>query len=338
MGAMVTAFLTVFIMIPWFIKVINARYPKGQPIKKIGPNWHMETKSNVPTMGGIPILFALVLAILFWADLANPYVWITLFVTISLGLLGFADDHLKVSKGSNTKGSSARVKFIIQSIIAVIACFAIQKFSPTGYETHITFPFFKKVLIDLGYFYMLFALLVIVGSSNAVNLTDGLDGLAAGALIILALCFSLICYLVGNYIFSRYLQVSYIPGAGELAVFCAALIGATLGFLWYNVPPATIFMGDVGSLALGGTIGTISIITKHEFVLAIIGGLFVIESLSVIIQVVFFKVTGGKRVFLMAPLHHHFEKKGWKESQIVIRFWIVAIILGLIGIATLKLR
>jgi len=338
MGAMATAFLAVLIMIPWFIRTIKTIYPKGQPIKKIGPGWHEKTKANVPTMGGVPILFALIASVLFWSNLANPYIWITLFVTISLGLLGFIDDYLKVSKGNNSKGISARAKLIIQALIALIACFAIQKFSLTEYKTHITIPFFKKVLINLSYFYPLFVIIVIVGSSNAVNLTDGLDGLVAGSFTVAALCFGIICYLVGNYIFSHYLQIFHVPGAGELAVFCSALVGASMGFLWYNVPPASIFMGDVGSLALGGAIGVISVITKHEFVLAIIGGLFVIESLSVIIQVGFFKLTGGQRVFLMAPLHHHFEKKGWKEAQIVIRFWIIAIILGLIGLATLKLR
>jgi phospho-N-acetylmuramoyl-pentapeptide-transferase len=338
MGAMATAFITVFIMIPWFITIIKKLYPKGQPIKEIGPGWHKKTKAQVPTMGGIPILFALITSVLLWSNLDNPYIWITLFATVSLGLLGFIDDYLKVSKRNNSKGISARTKLIIQAIVALIACLAIQKFSLTEYKTHITIPFFKSVLINLSYFYPVFVIFVIVGASNSVNLTDGLDGLVAGSFTVAALCFGIICYLVGNYIFSRYLQIHHVPGAGELAVFCAALIGASMGFLWYNVPPASIFMGDVGSLALGGALGVISVITKHEFVLAIIGGLFVIESLSVIIQVGFFKMTKGQRVFLMAPLHHHFEKKGWKESQIVIRFWMIAIILGLIGLATLKLR
>jgi phospho-N-acetylmuramoyl-pentapeptide-transferase len=337
MWAMVTSFAIVFIMIPWFIKIVILLYPKGQPIKQIGPNWH-EAKGKVPTMGGVPMIFALIISILLWANLANPYIWISLFVTVNLGLLGLADDYLKVSMNSNSKGISAKTKLIIQIIIALIACFAIQKFSLTEYKTHITLPFFKRALIDLGHFYTIFVILVIVGSSNAVNLTDGLDGLAAGAFAIATICFGIICYLVGNYIFSHYLQIFHVPGAGELSVFCSALIGASLGFLWYNIPPASIFMGDVGSLALGGALAVVSIITKHEFVLAIVGGLFVIESLSVITQVCFFKLTKGKRIFLMAPLHHHFEKKGWKETQIVIRFWIIAIVLGLLGIATLKLR
>ncbi|NRA73204.1 MAG: phospho-N-acetylmuramoyl-pentapeptide-transferase [Rickettsiales bacterium] len=338
MGAMATSFLIVLIVMPWFIKLISKIYPQGQPIKKIGPNWHSKTKTNVPTMGGIPLLFALVASVLLWTNLTNPYIWITLFVTVSLGFLGFIDDHLKVSKSNNIKGINAKTKLIIQSIIALIACFAIQKFSLTEYKSHVTIPFFKRVLMDLSYFYPVFVILVIVGSSNAVNLTDGLDGLVAGAFTITTICFGIICYLVGNYIFSNYLQIFHVPGSGELAIFCAALIGASMGFLWYNVMPASIFMGDVGSLSLGGAIGTISVITKHEFILAIVGGLFVIESLSVIMQVGFFKATKGKRIFLMAPLHHHFEKMGWTESQIVTRFWIIAIILALIGMATLKLR
>jgi len=338
MGAMATAFLVVLFMTPWFIKIVSKIYPKGQPIKEIGPNWHSKTKNNIPTMGGIPILSAVIVSVLLWANWINPYIWITLFVTISLGFLGFIDDHLKVSKSSNIKGITARTKLIIQAIVALIACFAIQKFSLIEYKSHVTIPFFKRVLIDLSYLYPVFVILVIMGSSNAVNLTDGLDGLVAGAFTITAICFGVICYLVGNYIFANYLQIFHVPGTGELSIFCAALIGASMGFLWYNAMPASIFMGDVGSLALGGAIGTISVITKHEFILAIVGGLFVIESLSVIIQVGFFKISKGKRLFLMAPLHHHFEKMGWKESQIVIRFWIIAIILGLIGIATLKLR
>jgi phospho-N-acetylmuramoyl-pentapeptide-transferase len=337
-GAMVTAFMIMFFMVPWFIKVIRVIYPKGQPIKQIGPEWHNKTKAQVPTMGGVPMIFALIISILLWANLANPYIWITLFVTVSLGLLGFIDDYLKVSQGNNSKGISARYKLIVQGIIALIACFAIQKFSLTEYKTHITLPFFKRVLIDLSYFYAVFVMLVITGASNAVNLTDGLDGLAAGAFAIATICFGIICYLAGNFVFSHYLQIFHVPGAGELSVFCSALIGVSLGFLWYNILPASIFMGDVGSLALGGALGVISVITKHEFVLTIVGGLFVIESLSVILQVGFFKMTKGKRIFLMAPLHHHFEKKGWTESQIVIRFWAIAVIFGLIGIATLKLR
>jgi phospho-N-acetylmuramoyl-pentapeptide-transferase len=337
-GAMLTAFFVALFIIPRFIRWISVMYPKGHPIKHIGPNWHAHTKIQVPTMGGIPLLIALMMSVLLWANLLNPYIWIMLFVTLSLGALGFADDYLKISKNNNSSGVNAKGKVVSQILIALVACIAIQHMSLPKQQTHLALPFFKHLVINLGYFYTAFAVIVIVGASNAVNLTDGLDGLAAGSLIVATLCFSVICYLAGNYVFSHYLQILYVPGAGELTVFCAALIGAAMGFLWYNVLPARIFMGDVGSLALGGVLGTISVITKHELVLAIVGGLFVAEALSVILQVAFFKITKGKRLFLMAPMHHHFEKLGWKESQVVIRFWIVAILLGLLGLATLKLR
>jgi phospho-N-acetylmuramoyl-pentapeptide-transferase len=337
-GALLTAFLVALLIIPYFINLISIMYPKGHPIKHVGPNWHAETKIHVPTMGGVPLLVALVVSVLLWANLSNLYIWVTLFVTIALGLLGFADDYLKISTNNNSGGVNAKCKIVAQIIIALVACLAIQHISLPEQQTHLALPFFKHLVINLGYFYAVFAIIVIVGASNAVNLTDGLDGLAAGSLIVATLCFSVICYLAGNYVFSHYLQILYVPGAGELTVFCAALIGATMGFLWYNVLPARIFMGDVGSLALGGVLGTISVIVKHELVLAIVGGLFVAEALSVILQVGFFKITKGKRLFLMAPLHHHFEKLGWKESQVVIRFWIITILLGLLGLATLKLR
>jgi phospho-N-acetylmuramoyl-pentapeptide-transferase len=337
-GAMLTAFFMALFIIPPFISLITAMYPKGHPIKHIGPNWHAQTKVHVPTMGGVPLLIALVVSVLLWANLLNPYIWITLCVAVSLGLLGFTDDYLKISTNNNSRGVNAKCKLAVQFIIALLACLAIQHSSLPNQPTHLALPFLKHLVFNLGHFYTVFAMIVIVGASNAVNLTDGLDGLAAGSLIVATLCFSVICYLAGNYVFSHYLQILYVPGAGELTVFCAALIGATMGFLWYNVLPARIFMGDVGSLALGGVLGTISIITKHELVLAIVGGLFVAEVTSVILQVAFFKITKGKRLFLMAPLHHHFEKLGWKESQVVIRFWIVAILLGLLGLSTLKLR
>lgn len=337
-GAMTTAFLLALIIIPHFIRLIRSVYPNGHPIKQVGPNWHAQTKVHVPTMGGVPIIIALTSAVLLWANLTNPYIWIILFVTLALGCLGLTDDYLKVSTRNNSRGVSAKAKLLAQFFIAFLACLGIQKISLPEYSTHLAFPFFKNIILNLGYFYIIFAMLVIVGSSNAVNLTDGLDGLAAGSLLIAMLCFSIICYLVGNSIFAHYLQILYVPGSGEIAIFGAALLGAVMGFLWYNVLPAQIFMGDVGSLALGGALGTISVITKHELVLVIIGGLFVIEALSVILQVTFFRVSGGKRIFLMAPLHHHFEKLGWKESQVVVRFWIIAIILGLLGLATLKLR
>lgn len=333
-----TALLLSLFLIPRFILIIKSVYPTGHPIKKIGPNWHSHTKKHVPTMGGVPIIISVVITTLLWANLVNPYIWIVLFVTLSLGALGLLDDYLKVSANNNSRGVSVKAKLLVQFIIAFIACVGIQKVSLSEYESHLTIPFFKNIIINLGYFYPIFVMLVIVGASNAVNLTDGLDGLAAGTVIISTLCFAIICYLVGNAIFARYLQISHIPGSGELAVFCAALVGSLMGFLWYNIMPARIFMGDVGSLALGGALGAISVITKHELVLAIVGCLFVIEALSVMLQVAYFKLTKGKRIFLMAPLHHHFEKLGWTESQVVIRFWIIAILLGLLGLATLKLR
>lgn len=322
---------------PMLIRKLKRIQPLGQPIREDGPQQHLESKKGTPTMGGLLILGAVTVSTLLFSDLANPYIWIVLFVTLSFGFLGFCDDYLKVTK-RNTKGVSGKAKLLAQLVVSVIACLWIQKYSTPEFHSHITFPFFKSVLLDLGWMYMVFVILVIVGASNAVNLTDGLDGLAIGPIAIATACFAIICYLVGNIVFATYLQLHYVPGIGELTVFCAALVGASLGFLWYNAPPAKIFMGDTGSLALGGSLGTISVIAKHEFVLAIIGGLFVIEAMSVIIQVYYFKLTKGKRVFLMAPIHHHFEKKGWSESTVVIRFWIGAIIFALIGLSTLKLR
>ncbi len=335
--AMFTALIVALLIGPKFIHIFKKLHPKGQPIREYGPQTHLDSKKGTPTMGGIVIICSLIISSLLWVNLQSPYVWIVLFVTISLSLLGFLDDYLKVTHNHH-HGISGKVKLIIQTIISIIACFAIQKYSSPEYYSHITIPFFKNVIINLGYFYIIFVVIVIVGSSNAVNLTDGLDGLAILPITLVAATFAIICYLVGNYIFASYLQIHYVPGVGELTVFCSALIGASLGFLWYNAPPAQIFMGDTGSLALGGTIGTIGVITKHEFVLAITGGLFVLEALSVILQVYYFKLTGGKRFFLMAPIHHHFEKKGWSETQVVIRFWIIAAIFALLGLSTLKLR
>lgn len=319
---------------PMLIK--HLRLIAGQPIRLDGPEQHF-SKKGTPTMGGLLILFSVLISTICFADLTNPYIWIVLFVTFGFGLLGFADDYLKVTK-KNTKGVAGKMKLTVQLLISIIACLWIQKYSAVEYKTSIALPFVKSFLLDMGWFYLIFVAIVIIGASNAVNLTDGLDGLAIGPVVIATACFALICYLVGNIVFANYLQIHYVAGVGELAVLCSALIGAGLGFLWYNAPPAKIFMGDTGSLALGGALGTISVITKHEIVLAIIGGLFVMEALSVIIQVYYFKLTGGKRVFLMAPIHHHFEKKGWPESTVVIRFWIIAIILALIGLSTLKLR
>ncbi|HXM00225.1 MAG TPA: phospho-N-acetylmuramoyl-pentapeptide-transferase, partial [Rhizomicrobium sp.] len=301
-----------------------------------GPQRHIVEKQGTPTMGGLLILLPAVGATLLWADLTDLYVWIVLLVTISFGLLGFVDDYMKVTKRSSD-GVSGRIKLAVQIVVALAASYAIMKLEEPGLSGAVTIPFFKTALLQLGWFFLLFGALVVVGASNAVNLTDGLDGLATVPVIIAALAFALIAYLVGNIKFADYLQLHYVAGTGELAVFLAALIGGGLGFLWYNAPPAMVFMGDTGSLALGGALGTVAVATKHEIVLAIVGGLFVMEAVSVIVQVVSFKTT-GKRVFRMAPIHHHFEQLGWKEPTIVIRFWIIAVVLALVGLSTLKLR
>jgi phospho-N-acetylmuramoyl-pentapeptide-transferase len=335
--AIITALLISLYIGPILIKKLQNLNPKGQPIRKEGPQSHLQTKQGTPTMGGLMILFSFLVSTILWTDLSNPYIWIVIFVTASFGMLGFVDDYLKVTK-QNTKGVPGKVKLFTQTLVSIIACYAIQKFSLPEHYSTITFPFFKHILLDLGIFYFIFVALVIVGASNAVNLTDGLDGLAIGPTVIAFGCFTVICYITGNIIFSSYLQVTYVQGVGELAVLCAAMLGSGLGFLWFNAPPAKIFMGDTGSLAIGGALGVISVISKHEFVLAIVGGIFVIEAISVILQVYYFKLTGGKRIFLMAPLHHHFEKKGWSEATVVVRFWVIAILFGLLGLATLKLR
>ena len=306
------------------------------PIRQDGPIDHIVKKSGTPTMGGIIIIIGMLTSTLIWADLKNIYIWTLIFISISLGTLGFIDDLLKI-KYKNSIGLNSKLKFIGQFIIGFITLLILIYFSDHEYINNIYFPFFKNLILDLGIFFIPFGLFVIIGSSNAVNLTDGLDGLATVPIMLVALSFTFISYVVGNIIFSEYLQIQYIPGVGETAIFCGAIVGSCLGFLWYNAPPAKIFMGDTGSLSLGGSLAAVAIIVKHEIVLAIIGGLFVLETVSVIIQVISFKLT-GKRVFMMAPIHHHFEKKGWAESTIVIRFWIIAIILALIGLATLKLR
>lgn len=335
-AAVFTALLISFYFGPKIIRWLKSKQAEGQPIRLDGPESHLLTKKGTPTMGGVMILLAVTVSTLLWADLANPYVWIVLFVTLGFGAIGFRDDYLKLTK-RNTKGLSSRQKMMWQAIISIIAASAVQFLSPDNLSGQIAVPFFKNILINAGIFYVPFALLVMVGASNAVNLTDGLDGLAIVPIMIVAGCFSLITYLVGNAVFANYLQIHYVPGAGELAIFCGALVGASLGFLWFNAPPAMVFMGDTGSLAFGGSLGVISVVARHEFVLAIIGGLFVMEALSVIIQVVSYK-TRGKRVFKMAPIHHHFEKIGWKEPTVVIRFWIISCIFALLGLATLKLR
>lgn len=334
-GALVTSALFVFLFGPMIIRSLKVRQGKGQPIRADGPETHF-AKAGTPTMGGLMIILGVMFAALIWANLSSVYVWCVLLVMLGFGAIGFYDDYLKVSKASH-KGFSGRLRLLLEFIIAGTACYAIMSNGEQPFSSSLTFPFFKDWLLDLGLFFILFGAFVIVSAGNAVNLTDGLDGLAIVPVMIAAGSFGVIAYLSGNAIFSNYLQIHFVLGTGELAVLCGAVIGAGLGFLWFNAPPAAIFMGDTGSLALGGMIGTTAVAAKHEIVLAIIGGLFVIEALSVIIQVASFKMT-GKRVFRMAPIHHHYEKKGWTESQVVIRFWIVAVILALIGLSTLKLR
>ncbi len=335
-GAILTSLLISFIFGTAIINWLRRWQGHGQPIREDGPESH-KSKKGTPTMGGILILIAVFASTFLWADLNNRYIWVVMFVTFGFSIVGFADDYLKVSK-KNPKGFPGRYKIIIQSLVSVIAAVWIADIAPSNYASHMAVPFFKNVLINLEWFYPVFVLLVIVGSSNAVNLTDGLDGLAIGPIMIACACFALISYLAGNAVFANYLQIHPVPGAGELTVFCAAMVGAGLGFLWFNAPPARVFMGDVGSLALGAAIGVVSVIIKHELVLFIIGGLFVIEAASVILQVGSYKLRKGKRIFRMAPIHHHFEKLGWPETTVVIRFWIIAIIFALIGLSTLKLR
>ncbi|HEY0442489.1 MAG TPA: phospho-N-acetylmuramoyl-pentapeptide-transferase, partial [Xanthobacteraceae bacterium] len=293
-------------------------------------------KKGTPTMGGLMILLGLLVSTLVWGNLSNAYVWIVLGVTLCFGAVGFYDDYLKVTKQTHA-GVSGRLRLGIEVLIAAAACYAISQLGRPPFSTSLTLPFFKEVIVNLGWFFVLFGSFIIVGAGNAVNLTDGLDGLAIVPVMTSAFCFGAISYLAGNAVFAEYLQIHYVPGTGELAVLCGAVLGAGLGFLWFNAPPASIFMGDTGSLALGGMLGSIAVAAKHEITLAIIGGLFVLEAVSVIVQVTSFKLT-GKRVFKMAPLHHHFEKLGWTEPQIVIRFWIIAVVLALAGLSTLKLR
>ena len=335
-AAVMTALVISFILGPPLIRWLRSKQGKGQPIRDDGPERHIVAKQGTPTMGGFLILLALSVSTLLWADLSNPFVWAVLLVTAGFGLIGFADDYLKVTR-ANVRGLPGKLKLLLELIVAVVAAIWIMSNQPATIASHLALPFVKDLLFDLGIFFVPFVALVLVGSSNAVNLTDGLDGLAIGPLIIAGSAFALIAYLTGNVVFSSYLQLHAVPGAGELAVYCGALVGAGLGFLWFNAPPAMVFMGDTGSLSLGGGLGAVAVVTKHELVLAIIGGLFVLETVSVIVQVASFKMT-GRRVFRMAPLHHHYEQKGWAEPTIVIRFWIIAVILALFGLATLKLR
>jgi phospho-N-acetylmuramoyl-pentapeptide-transferase len=335
-GAIMTALLIAFVIGPSMIRWLRARQGRGQPIRADGPSRHVVEKQGTPTMGGLLILISAIGSTLLWADLSQAYVWIILFVTCGFGLLGFADDYLKVTKRS-PEGVSARAKLLIQFAIAGAATYVAMRLEEPALSGTLAIPFFKTALLHLGWGFVLFGSLVMVGASNAVNLTDGLDGLAIVPVIIAALAFALIAYLVGNVKFADYLQLHYVAGTGELAVFLAALVGGGLGFLWYNAPPAMVFMGDTGSLALGGALGGVAVVTKHEIVLAIVGGLFVMEAISVIVQVASYRMT-GKRIFRMAPIHHHFEELGWREPTIVIRFWIIAVVLALIGLSTLKLR
>ncbi|MDE9449390.1 phospho-N-acetylmuramoyl-pentapeptide-transferase [Aliiroseovarius sp. Z3] len=334
-GAFFTALVFGFIFGQPLINILRRRQGKGQPIRDDGPESHKE-KQGTPTMGGLLILSALLVSTLLWARLDNPYIWITLFVTYGFGLIGFADDYAKVSKAT-TDGVSGKLRMALGLLIAAIAGYLASICHPEGLQFQLALPFFKDTLLNMGMFFIPFVMIVIVGAANAVNLTDGLDGLAIMPVMIAAGTLGVIAYAVGRVDFTEYLDVHYVPGTGELFIFTSALIGGGLGFLWYNAPPAAVFMGDTGSLALGGALGAIAVATKHEIVLAIVGGLFVVEALSVIIQVLYYKRT-GRRVFLMAPIHHHFEHKGWQEPQIVIRFWIISLILALIGLATLKVR
>ncbi|NOT70651.1 MAG: phospho-N-acetylmuramoyl-pentapeptide-transferase [Hyphomicrobium sp.] len=334
-GAIFTALLFVMMFGPAIIDLLRVKQGKGQPIRSDGPQTH-QLKRGTPTMGGLMILAGVLVSTLLWGQLSNGYVWVVMAVTLAYGMIGYWDDYLKVTKRS-TDGFSGRARMSLEVIVAAIAGYVMMKLGPADLNTKLTFPFFKDLLLDLGPLFILLAVLVIAGAGNAVNFTDGLDGLAIVPVMIAAGTFGIIAYLSGNVKFATYLQIHHVPGTGELAVICGALIGAGLGFLWFNAPPAMIFMGDTGSLALGGALGAIAVAVKHEIVLAIVGGLFVLETMSVIIQVLSFKWT-GKRVFRMAPLHHHYEQKGWKESTIVIRFWIISVILALIGLATLKLR
>ena len=335
-GAVITALLISFLCGPGVIAWLRSKQGDGQPIRSDGPQGHLTRKKGTPTMGGILILVALSTSTLLWADLANPYVWVVLAMTVSFGLIGFFDDYRKLTQRSH-RGVPGRVKLAIEIVLAAAACIALAFIMRTPLANTLAVPFFKNVLLNLGWFFVAFGVLVITAASNAVNLSDGLDGLAIGQALIAAAAFALIAYLVGNAVYSNYLQLHHVPRADELMVVCGALVGASLGFLWFNALPASVFMGDTGSLSIGAALGTISVITKHELVLAIIGGMFVLEAVSVIVQVASFKTT-GRRVFLMAPLHHHFEQLGWEESKIVIRFWIISLILAIAGLATLKLR
>ncbi len=335
-GALFTAFLISFLFGPMLIKILKRIQKNGQPIRKDGPKSHLKSKTGTPTMGGMLILLSLSISIILWVDLTSQIVWLVFCITILFGLIGAVDDYKKI-KTNSSDGINSYLRLFFEFLVSFIFVWLLNKIINPDLINIIFIPYTKGYFLDLGFFYYFFAALVIVGSANAVNLTDGLDGLAIGPIMITALSFAFITYFTGNYIFSDYLKIPFISDTGELVIICAALIGSGLGFLWYNAPPAMVFMGDTGSLAVGGTIGAIAVATKHEIILSIIGGIFVLETMSVFAQVISFKLT-GKRIFKMAPIHHHFEQKGWSESTIVIRFWIISIILALIGLASLKLR
>ncbi len=335
-GAILTALFFIFILGPRIISLLKVKQGRGQPIRSDGPQRHIVEKQGTPTMGGLMILSGVLVSTLLWADLSNLYVWAVLFVTMGFGAIGFYDDYLKVTRAT-VHGFSSGLRLLAEFAIAAVAVVCFMWIGDKSLASSLAIPFFKDVLIYFGPFFVIVGIIVIVGSGNAVNITDGLDGLAIVPVMIAAASYGLIAYLVGNFVFADYLQLHFVRGTGELAVICGTLVGAGLGFLWFNAPPAMIFMGDTGSLSLGGALGAIAVAVKHEIVLMVIGGLFVLETVSVIVQVASFKLT-GKRVFAMAPLHHHFEQKGWKEPTIVIRFWIIALVLALIGLSTLKLR
>ncbi|MCC6913183.1 MAG: phospho-N-acetylmuramoyl-pentapeptide-transferase [Rhodospirillaceae bacterium] len=334
-GAVITALMVAFVFGPAIIRWLKAQQGYGQPIRTDGPQTHL-VKQGTPTMGGAMMLLGITIAVLLWADLGNKYVWAVMIVTLGYGLIGFLDDYRKVKKRSSA-GVAGKSKLVLEIALAGAAGYWISTIGAPEMADKLTVPFFKDLLLDLGVMYLPFVVFVIVGAANSVNLTDGLDGLAIVPVMIAAGVFVVIAYLIGNAVFANYLQVHFVAGSGELAVFCGAIVGAGLGFLWFNAPPAMVFMGDTGSLALGGALGSVAVVTKHEIVLSIVGGLFVLETVSVIVQVASFKLT-GKRVFRMAPLHHHYEEKGWAEPTVVIRFWIIAVILAVAGLATLKLR
>lgn len=331
--AVLTALFISFIIGPAIIRFLN-KYNIGQQVREDGPPSHLVNKAGTPTMGGIMIIIAIVFSTFLWSDLTNKYIWLVLFSTLGFGLIGFVDDYLKFFKKRST-GLRAKYKFTAQVLVALAIALFLYYF--TSHSTQLTFPFFKKFTPDIGWFYILFVIFVITATSNAVNLTDGLDGLATGPVLVAAVSYTIVTYVTGHIKFADYLQLLYVKGSGEVTVFCGALVGASLGFLWFNAYPASVFMGDVGALALGGALGTVAVITKHEFLLLLVGGIFVIETVSVIFQVLSFKLT-RKRIFRMAPLHHHFELKGWEEPKIIVRFWIIAIILALLSLSTLKLR